>query len=70
MAEKVKTIQKTSKKWKGLQLVGMLAICVGIFGCFTGVAQDEPSLTCSAISWTIGVPALIIGRFGAWWNHA
>ena len=68
--EAVRTIQQTSKKWKLLQLVGVVAIIVGVVSCASSMSDPDPNMSCTGISWLIGAPAIIVGKLGAWWHHA
>ena len=66
------TIQETSKKWKKLQLLGMIGVPVCFIGLMLTAGAEQPSGGAVAF-WTLGVLAslcaYIYGRFGAWWHH-
>lgn len=61
--DSVQTIEQTSKKWKGLQLAGSLAIALGIVFMFAG------SMGLGAFLGFIGILAYIYGRAGGWWHN-
>ena len=72
----VQTIELTSKKWKGLLLIGALLAVAGIGSAALMVAR-EPRLL-SHPSWVIvaalvgagvGLVLMFIARVGAWWHH-
>ena len=60
----VQTVEQTSKRWKGMQLIA----AVLIVGGFTAAANEQPAG--GAIAITLGMALCFIGKFGAWWNHA
>lgn len=67
---RVQLIEQTGKEWKALQLIGGLGIVVGMgllcAGFSTGNTNTVPP---GAICLLLGLPLMLIGRFGAWWNH-
>jgi hypothetical protein len=83
--DKVQTIEKTGKKWKAVQLVGVLMMLIGVIGLVVscaGVYADPfgegggPSTRMKAIFSVLGgvlascgVVTTIIGRVGGWWYH-
>jgi uncharacterized membrane protein YvbJ len=69
---RVVTIQETSKRWKKLQLLGMIGVPVCFIGIMSSAGADQPSEG-AAVFWVLGllasIGAYIYGRFGAWWHH-
>jgi hypothetical protein len=57
-------IERTSKQWKALQMVGSVIIPIGF------VALCAGSSTFGIILLILGGATSIFGIFGAWWNHA
>ena len=59
------TIQKTSKKWKGLKLLSVLTVIIGIALASTGQEEDN-------IAWLLimgGIITFVIAFVGSWWHH-
>jgi len=66
----VQTIQETSKKWKGMQLIGAILLVIGIISCINQTSTG--SLTESPVTGVLiflGFIFSVIGKFGAWWHH-
>lgn len=66
----VQTIEKTSKRWKGLQLVSVFAMIAFAMFFFIAIGIQEPMV--GALSFFAGTAALgvfIFARVGAWWFH-
>ena len=61
---KAVTIEQTGKKWKFLQLFGVIFLLIGIIGIF----QDGPVAIFTLLS-AVGLFSYIFGRFGSWWYH-
>lgn len=62
-AKRVVVTEQTGKKYKGLQLLGVLLFAAGTVSC---VAHE---LQASAGLWTLGAVIYTGARVGAWWNH-
>jgi DNA-directed RNA polymerase subunit RPC12/RpoP len=60
----VTTIQLTHKKWKGYKVVGAALILFGFL--IAGGGNDGLGV----FFVIIGFFAAMIGKIGAWWNHA
>jgi len=63
----VQTVEQTSKTWKGLQLLGGVAMALG-FGCCLLAGEENPGGT--AVLLVGGFIVYMIARVGAWWHHA
>ena len=67
----VQTTQATSKIWKLIQLIGVLAIIVSVFLIMIGIDQEMPVQTVGGVLVLLaGISGWIVGRLGAWWFHA
>jgi len=64
----VQTIEKTSKKWKSVQLVGVLLLLLSPVMCVGLVQSHEPPAV-GAVMFLAGTTLWLVGRIGAWWNH-
>jgi hypothetical protein len=63
-------IEATSKRFKGEQALGCLAIIVGLIGSFVvGNAGNQTVGTVFAAMFLIGIPLYIGARVAAWWHH-
>ena len=65
-------IEQTAKKWKLVKLISVIVIVVGFFMMANGSAQGSSGATLGAMGimfMFIGFIGLIVGKFGAWWNH-
>jgi uncharacterized membrane protein HdeD (DUF308 family) len=62
--KKVQTIEATAKRWKLMQLLGVLAIMLGVALMF-----NEPTRLAAVLLVLIGVPMWVFGRVAAWWFH-
>lgn len=60
---RLQTIERTSKKWKAIQLLGLITLC---FGLGVGLRVDTAA---GLLVIGAGVAVLAVGRFFAWWNH-
>jgi hypothetical protein len=77
MSTPVQTIQATSKKWKLLKLLGVLAIMFGmlifvsLIVITAGSKQQEfgffHGLSCVSVSG--GLAMFVFARLMAWWHH-
>ena len=66
-------IEATAKKWKKMQLIGVIVGIGGLvlFGIFAGLLQDFYMLffVLAIISFVIGFGVALVGCIGAWWQH-
>lgn len=74
MSEKqsVQTIEKTSKKWKGLMVLGVLITtgsCASVLVRDPSVAPNEPNIA-AGFGILFGVAVWVFAKVGKWWNHA
>lgn len=62
----VQTVEMTSKKWKAMQLIGVLVSVVA--GALWALI---PFPGANALAWFFfgGLAVWIIGRIMAWWHH-
>ena len=66
----VQTIEQTSKKWKGLQVISGLILIIGLFMFFSVAGSSNPADTnIGAAVMFIGLVGYITARVGAWWHH-
>lgn len=63
----VQTIERTSKRWKALQVWSMFASVVGIFMVFG--AEDSTWMTWGALLGIVGLGSYLYSRIGAWWEN-
>jgi hypothetical protein len=68
---RVRTVERTAKRFKGLMVLGSLALCVGIVGL---LGNCEPESTAPMPLWPIlvtvvGLLVVFYARFAAWWHH-
>ena len=68
-ATKTRTIEATGKKWKALQLIGVILIIFAILSrsVVFSVEGLEPNGIISALLWMDGIFAFLFGRVGGWW---
>ena len=73
----VQTVEQTSKKWKGLQLISVVVWLVSMGMFFTGIGMAESSpdssvslITASTFAWIGSVVLFIFAKTMAWWHHA
>ncbi len=57
------TIEKTAKKWKAVQLIGIVGMLAGIGGCLA----KEPDK--GVPIFTLCLVVYLTGRICAWWHH-
>lgn len=63
------TVEQTSKRWKGLQIIGAMLVIIGFPVIFTGF--DSPGLlTFGVVMMLVGLIVVIYARAKAWWYHA
>jgi len=60
----VQTIEQTGKQYKGAQLLGGIAMVLGV------VLVTTHAEALGGVLLAGGLIAYIYGRFGAWWHHA
>jgi hypothetical protein len=65
----VQTVELTSKRYKGQQLLGILGICIGFFIVLVSSGHAPGSLI-GSLMLIGGLILWISGRVGAWWNHS
>lgn len=63
--KKVQTIEATGKKYKGMQLIGSLLVCLGVISCVYEMNNPTPSSTLTVVLMVVGFLLMIAGRFGA-----
>lgn len=73
-AADVQVIEATSKKYKGIQLAGVVLICLGVVTCSVAFMGENknPSpgfATFNGLIWTAGIVLYMWGRIAAWWHH-
>lgn len=68
-AEKAQVIEATSKKWKKVQIAGIIILIIGIFSCTAATKQADGSYGFGvSVPW-IGMAVYLYGRISAWWHH-
>ena len=75
----VQTIEQTSKGWKALIALGVVAIMVGLGGCLVDWANTYTALSLDhsvnteprwwPVILVIGFAVYVLSRIGAWWDH-
>ena len=67
------TIEATGKKWKGMQVVAVILIFLGMFACIGAALgadkSDNTMITVSVLGFFAGMGLFIAAGVGAWWNH-
>lgn len=58
----VTTVEQTSKRWKAMQLGGVVLICVAVVGFIMRADWAAGALAIGALLYGVG-------RLAAWWNH-
>ena len=62
--------EQTAKKWKMLQLLGVVGILLGSAVAAFGFTSDSPSgVVIGVIILVLASPLYAFGRFLAWWHH-
>jgi uncharacterized membrane protein HdeD (DUF308 family) len=56
-------IEQTAKKWKKIQLIGVLLFVIG------GVAMLVSPNGFTILMFFAGAGVFLYGKFGAWWHH-
>ncbi len=68
---KVQTIEQTSKRYKGHQLLSVLLFIISFLIMITGVSKDQLGLIIfGALGSVGGFIWYIIVKFQIWWHHA
>ena len=69
-ARGTRTIEATAKSWKLCQLLGTLAIIIGVGFTVGGCSmENERASLIGALSLGPGIFFYVLGRLGAWWFH-
>lgn len=66
------TIEATAKLWKALQVLGAIAMAVGLFGVTCAASGDRAAGATTGVMFLAlvsGFMLLIGARVGAWWHH-
>ena len=68
---RVQTIERTSKHYKGLILIGASSICVGVFSCVASCNENPTPWWGTVGLWFFmaGVMLYVGARIAAWWHH-
>lgn len=70
------TIEASSKVWKGIQLIGMIAMFLGFCSCAgscdhnTAEAARQEFARNGVNTFLVGLVGFTIGKGGRWWFHA
>ena len=64
MKKQIQTIELTSKKWKGIQLTGIILILVGVI---VFMATEGGGI--GSLFLLVGFGMYVYSRIGAWWHH-
>lgn len=75
--DRVMTIERTSKKWKKVQLVGAGIFFLSMVSCMSAssmrengdIAGAESTMKVAALGMLIGPVVWLYGRLSAWWHH-
>ncbi len=65
-------VESTGKVWKVLVLLGWLTVLPGAYLVVRGLGNRgwfDPTTGLGIMIASVGIAALIVGRFGSWWNH-
>lgn len=66
----VVVIERTAKKYKAIQLIGMGIMGLGAAGCVLGVMVDaKPLMVAGLVAACIGGAVVGVGGGLAWWHH-
>lgn len=63
------TIEQTNKKFKVIQLIGTIAVAIGLFLMFRSSATDGATLRPGIWLAVLGLIGYYVGRAGAWWRN-
>jgi len=64
------TIEATGKRWKLLQLVGVVLLVISVPTCVAGAnADSDPAIGVGMVLGMAGFALYVLGRTGAWWFH-
>ncbi|KKM83851.1 hypothetical protein LCGC14_1305040 [marine sediment metagenome] len=64
MKKDIQTIEVTGKKWKGIQLIGIILILIGVV---VAIATEGGGVGIFFLS--VGFGMYAYSRIGAWWHH-
>jgi hypothetical protein len=64
----VQAVERTAKRFKGIQLAGLILMALG-GGAVANVSRDSPIFPMGAIAFLLGFVALVFGVVRAWWYH-
>lgn len=65
-------VESTGKTWKVLILIGWVTLLPAAYLAIRGLGHGpwlNPTTGLGAMTFSVGIAALIVGRFGSWWNH-
>jgi len=68
--QQIQTVHATIKKWKSIQLFGLILFILGIVSLFSLLSSDakvEP--TYQGVTTGLGIIFFVVGKFGAWWQN-
>lgn len=72
MVKKPTEVELTSKKWKLMMLVSVLAVIFAVPTCAVeanAAAGSDPDFKFSSLLFVGGSFGYVFARVGAWWNH-
>lgn len=68
--EETQLIEATSKRYKGLQAIGVVMMCLGVATCAITAAGRGSGGTVAGMILSFGGLFLYLGaRIAAWWQH-
>lgn len=70
--KKIRTTERTGKRWKFLQLIAVLLLITSITWTWSALSADPKPAEPPAVPILLGVlglPLLLFARLGAWWFH-
>lgn len=66
----VTTVQATSKHWKGLQMLGVTLVIIGLMGsCSTLTGNDPDKSQIAPFIFLAGLALYLYAKVNAWWHH-
>ncbi len=68
-SKRVQTIEKTSKKWKGLQLIGFIFAMIGLLMVFGSDPKSGATPGVAVLLLAVGIVLYLYARLGSWWHH-
>ncbi len=72
LKESIQTVQLTSKRWKRIKLFAWIGLIVGFFMFVSNIQKGGWQNIYTGMGFCIGFfsfIALMVGRFGTWWNN-